>query len=60
MTTLVDLRCANSLCESRGAEGKFRPRLLARISSTGSGVVQVRCPQCGSDTLTVHESPELD
>lgn len=36
----VEMRCVNASC------GLSRSQLLAVVSSTGSGVVEIRCPKC--------------
>jgi hypothetical protein len=42
----VEMRCSNRGCHPLEGHGK----LLGYMSSTGTGVVRMRCPRCKHDT----------
>lgn len=45
----VELRCINTACGNK----QSRRMLLGVASSTGAGVIEIRCPRCRADNKFV-------
>lgn len=44
---MKDVRCINPGCQVSHRSGNvLKPTLLAKMSSTGTGRVEIKCPRC--------------